>query len=157
MAILVVVFGLWMWQVIQQLFMGIPFGTNPAPDLVVVIMGIIPVGILWLIFVLKLETRVDKAGFHYRMWPLQRHFKVFLPGDIASWEVRKYNPLKDYGGWGIRIGFGDRGMAYNIKGNMGAIFHLKSGKRILIGTQRPEELRSALRKMTEPEPYSQNF
>jgi hypothetical protein len=38
-------------------------------------------------------------------------------------------------------------MAINIRGNQGAYFELKKGKKILIGTQKPEELRSALNRM----------
>jgi TATA-box binding protein (TBP) (component of TFIID and TFIIIB) len=34
-----------------------------------------------------------------------------------------------------------------MSGNMGALFELTSGKKIMIGTKKPEELRSALRKI----------
>jgi len=145
--LLLAVLGIWLWQLIQQVFLGVPFGTNPAPDVVIVFMGIIPVGAFFLIISLKLETVVTQEGIKYRMWPLIRKYKEIAARDIDRWEVKKYNPIKDYGGWGIRYGWGKNGVAYNISGNQGAYFELKNRKRILIGTRKPEELRSALRKM----------
>lgn len=141
--------GLWLWQVIQQVIMGIPFGTNPAPNVVILIMGIVPLGAIFLVISLRLQTRVDKEGIHYRMYPLHRRFREIRTGEIAKWEVKKYHPIRDYGGWGIRTGFYKKGSAFNIAGDMGAYFELKDGKKILIGTQRPEEMRSALGKMMQ--------
>jgi hypothetical protein len=63
---------------------------------------------------------------------------------VASIEVRKYSPIKEYGGWGFRYGF-KNGKAYNISGNMGLQLILKNGDRILIGTQKPEELETYLK------------
>lgn len=146
-AILVLVFGVWVWQLVQQVIMGVPFGKNPSPDIAVILIGIIPLGVLWLILSFKLETTVDQEGVHYRMFPLMRKAKLIPSREIISWEVRKYNPIRDYGGWGIRYSFTRKGMAYNVRGNMGAYFELQSGRHILIGTQRPEEFRSALRKL----------
>lgn len=149
--LLIAVFGLWMWQLVQQVIMGIPFGTNPAPDAMILVIGVIPLGAFALIFSFKLETVVTKDSFQYRMWPLQKKMREIKPGEIAHWEVKKYNPLRDYGGWGIRIGWGNKGMAYNVSGNMGAYFELKNGKKVLIGTRKPEELRSSIRKMMSRE------
>lgn len=144
-ALLAVVFGLWMWQFVQQVVLGIPFGENPAPDAVVVLIGIIPFGAMALIFLLRLETRVDREGIHYRMWPFHRQFRQIRPGEVVRWEVRKYRPVRDYGGWGIRYGL--KGVAYNMSGNMGVWFEMRKGKKLLIGTLKPEELRSAMGKV----------
>ena len=62
--------------------------------------------------------------------------------DIASAEVCAYRPIRDYGGWGVRWGAG--GIAYNARGNRGVQLVLKTGKRVLIGSQRPEELIAAI-------------
>ena len=51
--------------------------------------------------------------------------------------------MKEFGGWGIRVA-GD-GRAYNAYGNQGVQLILTDGSRILIGTQRPDELLGALR------------
>ena len=57
---------------------------------------------------------------------------------IASSEKREYKPLGEYGGWGYRIG--PSGKAYNAQGNEGVQLVLKDGGRILIGSQRADEL-----------------
>ena len=86
---------------------------------------------------LKLYTRIDSMGVHYRMKPL--HFKEqTIPWeDIDLIHVREYSPIKEYGGWGIR--YGKSGKAFNVRGNYGIQIVKKDGKKLLIGTQRPEE------------------
>jgi hypothetical protein len=53
-----------------------------------------------------------------------------------------YSSLRDYGGWGIR--YGSKGKAYNVSGSRGVRLELSNGKRLLIGSQRPEELSEAV-------------
>ncbi|MCQ0110186.1 hypothetical protein JGC31_01235 [Zhouia sp. CL16] len=53
-------------------------------------------------------------------------------------KVIKYNPIKDYGGYGWRIGFRGKGKALNIRGNKGIQIIYKNNKKLLIGTQKPE-------------------
>jgi hypothetical protein len=57
-------------------------------------------------------------------------------------EVITYRPIIDYGGWGVR--FGRKGMAYNVSGNIGLLISRKNGKTILIGTQKPDEMKEKL-------------
>lgn len=63
--------------------------------------------------------------------------------DIASVQAVTYNPLLEYGGWGIR-GFGKK-IAYNAQGNRGVLVTLKSGGTVLLGSQQPEDLEAAIR------------
>ncbi|MFO7615571.1 MAG: hypothetical protein R6W71_13135 [Bacteroidales bacterium] len=143
--------GIWLWQLVQQIFLGIPFGNNPTPDYVVWLTGLFPLLVIILFRVLSLETIINKNGVHYRFIPFQRKAKVIKPTEISGFEVKQYKPLKEYGGWGIRTGFGKRSSAYNVSGNQGALFHLKNGKKFLLGTQNPASIRSALEKMMRRE------
>ncbi|MDX1477068.1 MAG: hypothetical protein R3301_05150 [Saprospiraceae bacterium] len=97
------------------------------------------------IFVMRLETRVDRAGVHYRMWPFHRSFRHLSWEEIQQAEVRAYRPLREYGGYGIRIGL--QGKAYNVKGKMGLQLVLRNGKRILIGTQEADLLAEVLHRV----------
>jgi hypothetical protein len=45
--------------------------------------------------------------------------------------------------WGSLRGFGSN-RAYNVKGDQGVQLVLTNGDRVLIGTQRPQELESAI-------------
>jgi hypothetical protein len=47
-----------------------------------------------------------------------------------------------YGGWGIKRGIG--GLAYNVSGNQGLQLVLTDGRKILIGTQKPEQFINAM-------------
>lgn len=92
--------------------------------------------VLMLLFV-KLHTRIDKEGITIRFFP-------FVIKRTWSWDmidsvyIKKYS-IVDYGGWGYRVG--KNGIAYNTKGNFGLQLILKNGARIMIGTQRPEEVK----------------
>ena len=137
--------GIWIWQFVQQIVMGRPFGDNPMSDLGVYLSGIFPVLVLLLFRVLKLETVIDEEGVKCRFRPFHRKFKTFRREDIARYEVRKYNPIMEYGGWGIR--YGRKGRAYNVRGNMGLDLTLKPNKSFLIGTQTPDSIRYAMEKL----------
>jgi len=130
---------------VQQLLLGKPFGSNPAPDLALVIIGIIfGFGFPIFFFFLNLTTEVRKGGLYYRFSPFHLSFRRIALEDLTSYEAQTYSPVKDYGGWGIRYGRG--GAAYNVSGNRGVQLEFANGKRILIGSQRPEELAEAIRR-----------
>lgn len=87
---------------------------------------------------LKLYTRIDMEGVHFRMKPFHWKERIIRWEEIDQIYVRKYSPIKEYGGWGIR--YGRKGTAFSVKGNYGIQIVKKNGKKILLGTQRPEEV-----------------
>jgi len=91
-----------------------------------------------------LITEVRKDGIHLRFFPFHRKFKSYYYSDIESYEAREYKPIREYGGWGIRFVIG--GIAYNVYGNKGLQLVLKNKKKILVGTQKPEEFYKAIKK-----------
>ena len=106
-------------------------------------MGLIILGLVILLFVLvKLETKIQNEGIYVKFFPVVPKFKFYPWEEISTAVVRKYSPLMEYGGWGIR--FGRNGKAYNIKGNKGLQLKFKSGNALLIGTQKAEELQKVL-------------
>ena len=143
--------GIWIWQLVQQVFMGKSFGNNPTSDLGVILTGLFPVLTIVLFRLLTLETIINDQGVHYRFRPFQRKPIIIKPEDILSFEVKKYNPLKDYGGWGVRLGSFGKGKAYNVSGNQGVLFELKNGKKFMLGTQNPVSVKSALDKLMKAE------
>lgn len=145
--ILIALAVFWIYQIVQQIFMGIPVGNNPAPDIVVILIGIFPAAGIWLFRTMTLVTTIDESGISYRFRPFQRKSKLIKPEDIARFEVKKYNPVMDYGGWGIRLGSTKNGNAYNVSGNMGVLFEFKNGRKFMLGTQNPESIRSTLNKL----------
>jgi hypothetical protein len=113
------------------------------PIILLVVAGIIlPIVIAALFLVLKLETEVRSDGLYVRYFPIHIHYKRFTAEDLSQYQARQYKPIREYGGWGIRYGRG--GKAYNVSGNKGVQLVLKNGKRLLIGSQRPDELVEAI-------------
>ena len=65
--------------------------------------------------------------------------------DEYGYDYDNYNPISEYGGWGIKGGFSKQtGKAYTTKGTTGLQLTLKNGKKILIGTQKKEEIKRVL-------------
>ncbi len=91
-----------------------------------------------ILYGIKLRTTIDEKGIYYQFMPFQLSKKMIFWNDIEHCEVRTYNSLMEYGGWGLRI-TARNGRAYNIKGSKGIQILLKSGKKILIGTQKERE------------------
>ena len=89
----------------------------------------------------SMTTVVDAAGVHVRYFPFLR--KTFALADIVAWQARTYDPM-EYGGWGVR-GWPDRyGWAYNVRGNRGVEIEFRNGHRLMLGSQRAEDLARAI-------------
>jgi hypothetical protein len=135
---------------IKQFTTGVPAGNNPVSNESLIITDIIITLVVSiavsLIFLLKLKTEITSEGIRVSFKPLVRNMLI-RPGEIEHWEVRKYNPIKEYGGWGYRFGNRKHGTAYNVKGNMGLQLILKHNRKLLIGTQRPEAIKRAMEKL----------
>ncbi|TDN89241.1 hypothetical protein DET49_107163 [Salegentibacter sp. 24] len=98
---------------------------------------------LIILFNLSLHTRIDQRGI--KTWWEPFHFleKEFLWKDLQKISVRKYKPVQEYGGWGIR-GHG-KTKAYNVSGNQG-IQLVNSKGRFLIGTQKSNEAQLVIKR-----------
>ncbi|MFL1012207.1 hypothetical protein [Flavisericum labens] len=92
-----------------------------------------------LIFIFKLETRIDEIGVHYQFFPFHLKMKTIFWKDVKFAKTRTYNAISEYGGWGLKGGWPfnkKKGIAINVKGNIGIQLTLKNDKKILIGTQK---------------------
>ncbi len=125
-------------------------GSSEVLAIILLIMAgvFVPIGLGGLFCVLKLETEVRPDGLYVRYFPFHIHFKKFGADDLSEYYARTYRPIWEYGGWGIRYSFG-KGKAYNVSGNKGVQLVFKSGKRLLIGSQRAEELEEAIRSINK--------
>jgi len=130
---------------IEQLAFGRPWGNRPVADGTLILISILALlfmaGMLSLFAILQLITVVDGSGIHLRFRPFRMRLIAF--GEIAECASRRYRPLAEYGGWGLK--YGRRGWAWNISGDQGVQLVLKSGQRLLIGSQRADELAAAVR------------
>lgn len=99
-------------------------------------------GLSILFVISKLETVITQDEIQYRLFPFQLTLRKISKDEIADVFVRKYSPLFEFGGWGLRWSL--NGKAVNVRGNMGIQVVLKNGSRILIGTSNAEGAKNAL-------------
>ena len=98
---------------------------------------------------LRLDTEIREDGIYYQLFPFHFKMRKIAFDDIEKVYVRKYNPLMEYGGWGIRLGLFGKGWAINISGNKGIQIEFKNSKKrkFLIGTQKTDEVEAVLNKL----------
>jgi hypothetical protein len=135
-----------------QIVLGQPWGEMPMSDAGMIfftlLMLAIGLGIPAIFFTASLKTEIDRDSIRFSFRPFLFKTRSFRWSEIRQAHVRRYKPLLEYGGWGIR--FGLSGRAYNVSGNMGLQIEFRSGKKLLIGTRKPEELRKFLEKEILP-------
>ena len=133
-----------LWYVaIQELVLNNPVGNSHASNTVIPLFWLL-FGVLFPIFFykLKLTTEVRKDGLYIRFFPVHLSFKKISLGKLKKHSVRTYRPVTEYGGWGIKWGSG--GKTYNVSGNRGVQLEFTDEKRLLIGSQEPEQLDNAI-------------
>lgn len=104
---------------------------------------IITIGITVLFMMLRLETEIRSDGLYVRYFPFHLSYKKIDPYEVVECFARQYRPVREYGGWGIKCGRG--GKAYNVSGDRGVQLVFRDGRRLLIGSQRADELEEAVR------------
>jgi hypothetical protein len=103
---------------------------------------LLPASLVWLLYALEMGVRVDAEAVSVRFCPL---WGTRIPlDDVISCEPRTYRPILEYGGWGVRYSPFGRGWAYTVSGNRGVQLVLASGRRALVGSQRPQALADAI-------------
>lgn len=143
--ILFSIYGLW-----QQGIKHIQVGDTPTPNYAYILTIVAMCVVLWGFFVMKLELWIDQEGVHYRFFPIIFRNKLISKAEIQRYEIRKYSAIFDYGGWGIRRGFGRKwGRGYILGGNMGLQLYLNNGKKVLFSTQRSQAILFAMEEMTK--------
>ena len=107
----------------------------------VVLLLLITLVVLVVLLAARLVVDVDREQITIRfrvIWPTRR----IAIRDVRRAYVLKYRPIIDYGGYGVRLGL--KGWAYNVSGNHGVLVETKNGSRLMIGSQRPNELEAAI-------------
>lgn len=139
---------IWLWAILVITAAPIVFGiamTREWKGLAIVLL--IEGAIMALFWLAHLDVTVNERGIVVRFVPFHWKPRTIDAGEIAAAERRKYSPIGEYGGWGIRSG-GVGDWAYNVSGDEGVQLVLRSGKRILIGSQRSGELEAAIRRVS---------
>lgn len=144
--------SIFLYGIYQQIIGGEPWGDKPMGDTGLLLTAGLVLLLTISLLSMRLETQLKKDGIYVRFFPFHLKFRHYAWDGILKCFVRKYNPIGEYGGWGIRFGGFGRGRALNVSGNMGLQLEFTDHKKLLIGTNEPEELTIALRKLGKLKP-----
>ena len=140
----------WIWMIIvtissialagfvQQIILKKPFGDKPMSNAEVVVFVAFMVVFFYLFTIMKLITVIDRSGIKMQFVPFVK--KQVKWEDVKSLSVVNYGFV---GGWGIRFG-SSYGTIYNVKGKMGLAIEFTNGKKLLVGTQKPDEIQNVI-------------
>ncbi|MCX7908019.1 MAG: hypothetical protein N2560_00665 [Ignavibacteria bacterium] len=101
--------------------------------------------VVYLFLNLKLELKISKDGIYFRLFPFHRKFRFIPYSDIRYYTIRRFRPIMEYGGWGIRYSAKRNGIAYTLSGHFGLQLELNSYKRLMIGVKSPEAVLFSLK------------
>jgi hypothetical protein len=134
------------WTFVEQIIFERPVGNKPASDVAVwILLAMFGVALPLFFLALRLIVEVRDDVLFVRFYPFRS--RIIPLSEIRHHEARTYRPIREYGGWGIRWGRGGR--AYNVSGDRGVQLEFQNGKRLLIGSQRAEELAEAITERKE--------
>ena len=116
-------------------------GLTPPDRAILAISSFAIASIFTLVFSLRMHTTVSDGSLKVRFWPFSR---LTVPiADVKQSEIIQYDPLSDFGGWGVRPGLG--GIIYSVRGRSAVKIVRNGGSLIYIGTGKPEELLQSIR------------
>ena len=136
---------IWMILILILLILLIPIISGVFGVFLNIILLMIGYCFIWLFYSMKLITEIKKDGIQITFTPFTNFIIPF--NKIRSYKIRKYRPILEYGGWGIR--FNRTGRAYTVSGKIGLQIELSNGKEILIGTENPDKILQSLNKLPQ--------
>lgn len=104
--------------------------------------------IWWFVLACRIKLRLDAEGVTYQFWPLPK--KRARWEELKGWYVREVSAFGEFGGWGMRYGF-NLGWGYVNASDWGLQLVYKEGKRVIISTENPEEVRRWLERYAPAE------
>ncbi len=118
--------------------------TNNAQDLYSLIPPtLIVFGVMYLLFSIKLQWELSETHFSFTYKPFVWKPKNIPMYEISHLELCKINPLRDFGGWGLRYSK-KYGKAYTTEGNWVLRLHLKSNKMLNFTATKSTDLEQLL-------------
>ena len=139
--------GLFLFGVFRQVIGEQQFGDKPMSNIGLLIATGLTIALTLLFINFRLDTTIKRDGIYVRFFPFHLKFKHYTWDSLTKSFVRQYSPLSEYGGWGLRLGLFGKGTAFNVSGDKGLELEFTDNKKLLIGTNKPEELTETLNKI----------
>ncbi len=137
--------GFVLFGTVQQIIFGEEVETDPGTHIGIIILGsLIGLGLPGAFFTIKLISEVRDDGIYIKFYPFQLKYQHLTFNEILTYKVREFNPVKEFGGWGLK--YGASGKAYSMNGNYGVQLELQDRSELMIGSRKPQDLASAIEK-----------
>ncbi|HEY9006502.1 hypothetical protein [Ohtaekwangia sp.] len=134
-----------------QLVKGIPWGDKPMSNdgLIAFILFMLVCWALtgWMLYSIRLEVYIDSEGVHYRYFPNRYTWRTIARGEITSYEVRRKKIISETGGIGYHRNVFRNSRSMIIRGSVYIRLVLSGDRKVLIGTQHPDEFDRALKRL----------
>jgi len=135
------------WLMFEK-FLGFQFGNMPMSETNLYISLILSIVFALSIQLLfrnsNLVIEVTQSEFLYKYFPFHLNKHSIKPMNVLEWNIRPLKPLFQFGGWGIRYGFGGLGKGYIADGNFGILFKMINHEKILFSCLNAEKMQEAL-------------
>lgn len=130
----------WAWGLVAGLFVFyLVFGRLHR---LIWLIGAFQLGLMvWFIWVGRMTTAMTPQEIRIRGFPINIPYDIPVDS-IREFQAIQYRPIQDYGGWGYR--HSPQGIAFSCYGDRGVQLILTNDKRVLIGSQRADELAAAI-------------
>jgi hypothetical protein len=132
-----IMLGLLIWQVM----LGHPWGKQPMSNSNVIGWTIFLWAVFFRLITVRLVTEIHDGELVVSLRGFWRSRRIRF-NEIRSAEIVSYDPIRDYGGYGIRSG--RFGTAYIAGGARGVRMKLANGATVMVGSERPGELAGIL-------------
>jgi hypothetical protein len=126
---------------IRQMVFRRHWGQPPVSNGGLVFLTVLLLAVYIRLVTVRLVTDLGGGELAVGLRGLWRRKRVPLDA-IRSAKAVQYDPIAEYGGYGIRSGA--RGLAYIANGNRGVELDLVDGHKLLVGSERPDQLALAL-------------
>jgi hypothetical protein len=142
----------WVWAILLSVTVAgiasVSYAVATQPNLSFVDV-LVPMALLLLVnalfYSLKLTTRITESSLSFRFKPFLGN-RIYRFEDLESMEITSYSGLKEFGGWGIK--WNGSYWSYTTGGTHGILIKTKD-KKLLLGTQKPEEAKQAIAQFNE--------
>ncbi|NCI50858.1 hypothetical protein GWC95_13045 [Sediminibacterium roseum] len=120
--------------VVQQVILHKQFGDKPAPGWLLVACSVVMTGMILSFFVARLETKITHEFVAYRWFPFRKKFTLIDWNDVARADVF------DFGFIGAGYRFTPHGTVHTAGSTVGLRLKMQSGKTLILGTRKSDEL-----------------
>lgn len=135
----------------QQFVIGEPWGNEPMNDngfIALLFFVTLSWGVAsFMLISMKLETRIDERGIHYRFFPLKWRWRHIMPAEIGNFSFEKKYKFFDSGKIGHHYNVFKNQRSFRIAGGEHIAITLTNGSRLLLGTQNVEAMEWAMKKL----------